>query len=577
MLYLYPNNARDFTYNGEPIKNAFDAHVVRDDTFILTFNVLLDDKGEYKKIKKEMIVSALTPDGRNQFRVWDIIKKSDHIQVECLHLLYDLNKRVVGSVNINNQNLITGIEIYKNAFKSSFEPFTISSSVMTKNRTFNTDNSELYFNALDVLLDGAHSIVGTWECQMLLNGFDIRLVDRVGKDTHALLYEKKNIGEFESDETNQDIITRIYAKSIFRPENAETDTPDTKLEIVVESPLINEYSMVYEAHYTNNDCKTVEELEKWAKRKFTYDKVDLPKRTIKVEANVVGGTEINYGDTLVLKYLTHDIDETIRCSGYDYDGINGVYYSITLGTIQTSIGGQMKSAIADHTETYYKNEINKQIENITHIVMSSNGYNRTAYGPDPVPNPIDGDMWYQFDPATPNDVVQKIYKNGMWKIFLDDYMGERVKEKIAEINQQATQLQIQITEAEKRADQAILDSGNALNVVDDAKRLMEENGKNITEALDKVKESTSKIDNLEDISDVTMDVIGNDGLISYSNNRLSVPSKDDKTTFTVNKYENVDVLHNGEGFLVGKTYTLSWSQLEESCVALGSVTVTLKE
>ena len=103
------------------------------------------------------------------------------------------------------------------------------------------------------------------------------------------------------------------------------------------------------------------------------------------------------------------------------------------------------------------------------------------------------------------------------------------------------------------------------------------NDSKLEEALREIKESANKIDNLESQSNVTMDVIGNDGMVSYSKNRLSVPDKEDKTTFTLPKYESVSIGHNGEGFVLGKTYTLSWAQLEENCVGLNTVNITLKE
>ena len=189
MLFLYPKNQTKFDVNGEPIQNAFDCHVVRNDSFHLNFKVQL---GKHKSIKRDMIVSAWTPNGRQPFRIWDITRHADYIEVDALHVIYDLTNRVCGSVNINEQSLYAALSAYERAFKRGHAPFTFSTSI-EKRRTFNTDKEKDLFNAFDVLMEGKHSIVGTWECELDVNGYDIRFVQKLGTRTNALLYEHKNI------------------------------------------------------------------------------------------------------------------------------------------------------------------------------------------------------------------------------------------------------------------------------------------------------------------------------------------------------------------------------------------------
>lgn len=475
MLQLYPANQTNFEWNGEPIHHSYDEHVERDEAFLLKFKVLLDDEKEYKAIKKGMVVKADTPDGAQPFRIWDITKASDHLDVEALHVLYDLDTKLTNPIHVNNGFLGGALEQFKAGLPKEMATFEFSTGI-SKQRTYNTEDLErehIKYNALDVFLGGAHSIVGTWEAELLINGWDIRLVESLGKRTGALLYEKKNISKFEEEGSNKGLCTRIYAESTFRPERQEgsSDTPEEiHISVVVDSPLIGVYEQVHEKHYVNNEIRTEEELRKWAKRKFTYEHIDLPKRTIKVDTNIIDGTEINYGDYLVLKYIKHDVDEEIRCVGYDYDPIANLFYSITLGSNPETMAGKINGTIQDLTEQQLSNEMLKVAEEVTRVQMMANGFNRASYGPEPVPNPIEGDTWYQYEFSTPNDVTLYIWNGERWELIVDDFTGERVREEITKIDNQTATLAKSITASNKRIDSIISDRGLIASAEERAKQ-----------------------------------------------------------------------------------------------------------
>ena len=58
IIYLYNSTVTDFTYNGQPLNKAYEVVVDRtiNDSFFVTFNHPLDDKGVYKAIEKDKIV-----------------------------------------------------------------------------------------------------------------------------------------------------------------------------------------------------------------------------------------------------------------------------------------------------------------------------------------------------------------------------------------------------------------------------------------------------------------------------------------------------------------------------------------
>src|SRR5699024_5981043 len=258
------------------------------------------------------------------------------------------------------------------------------------------------------------------------------------------------------DETSMsEIITRIHAVSRFRPEREEGSTEEPEevtIKVVVDSPLINEYAQVYEEDYTNNDARTRDQLIAWARLKYSTNNVDKPTRSIQVETNIIDGQEINYGDDLVLKYTKHDVDEIIRCVGYQYNPNSRQYISVTLGSNINSLASTITGSVHDSTKNQLSN-IEKQVQIIKY---AANNVNRVTTGPLPIPDPIEGDMWYYHPEGRPNEVELRIFQDGGWVTIVSDMTGENIRKEVESA----------MTEAE----QAKQDAQNAYtNAVADAK------------------------------------------------------------------------------------------------------------
>ncbi|RYC97861.1 phage tail spike protein [Facklamia hominis] len=550
MLMVYDNRQTDFTANGDPINGAYAAHVTREEGFYLKFKLALDEEGNYKKIQPEMIIEAMTPDGPNQFRVFDVLPKKDHVEVTALQLFYYLDKRLVKPFSLTRADGGGAIKAFEANFVSSIAPYTFDSSV-SEVHDFTTDTSrsvqEGYYNALEII----NRIATRWDSEFLLNGFDVRMVKRLGKRTNALLYERKNISDFESEDSIRKLVTRIYAKSQWTLDPDDKDyVKDAKgkenereIKVTVDSPLIDQYSQIYEAEYTNNNCKTEQELINWAKLKYSTDHLDKPARSIEVKTNIIDDTVINFGDELVLKYTIHDIDETIRCVGYDYDPINEQYYSVTLGDWRQSFGKAIGGSIADVSERQ-KSELERLKTEVQIVQMRANGINRVTYGPQPVPNPINGDLWFKHTLDRPDEVTMWVY---------DAEIGDWVRKDITpeEIRLKLKALETQATEANQKAEQIQSESAKKLAEFEQQLKDLGLPTESIEQTLDQLRQ---QLDRVSSRTNATLDMIGNDGVTRYNKNLLkgefkrTIDYDDGKTS----------IVANDGGFKKGQTYTISF-------------------
>lgn len=385
----------DFTYNGQPLNKAYEVVVdnMINDSFFVTFNHPLDDKGIYKIIEKDKIVKVHTPDGMQPFRIMDRVKYMDHVSIEAWPLFYaDMRNKLVKPLSIRGLSGQAAVNTFVNNLLID-TPFTFTSNI-TDTHDYHTQDTEeresnpnQLYNALDVFKD-----IGTrWRGELVINGYDVRLLNRLGKNTGALLYEKKNISDFTDEESIQDVTTRLYGKSEWteRPEGSDEEVKH-EISVKVESPLINAYSgIVFEKQYTNNDIRTEKEMRDWLNLKFTTENIDKPSRNIKVGTNIVDDTVISLGDSLVLKYVKHDVDMEIRMVGYTYDGYADRYITVQLGDAKESYVGNVQNTVRE-LETNVSNSVKQTVNQI----LNANG-ERLIYSPtEPVGNFKNGDVWY---------------------------------------------------------------------------------------------------------------------------------------------------------------------------------------
>lgn len=324
MLYLLDKDVRTVRWNGEPLHEATSA-IVKEDMngdFTLTVKYPISDTEIYKKIKEDMLIKCPTPIlGPQLFRIKKPVENNDHLEITTYHITDDIMQRSVKPVQVTNQTCSIALsQIVQNA-KTDLGDFSFTSDIQD-HRTFNMTETE---NIYSVLLDGKHSIVGTWEGELVRDNFSLTVKKNRGENRGVVITTHKNLKSYQRSKNSQNVITRIHARSTFKPEGSEHETT---IKVTVDSPLINSYPYINEKEYENNNAKTVEELKKWAQAKFTNEGIDKVSDSIKLEAYELDGQIVHLGDTVNLKSLKHNVDIFKKAVSYEYDGLKEEYISL---------------------------------------------------------------------------------------------------------------------------------------------------------------------------------------------------------------------------------------------------------
>jgi hypothetical protein len=225
MLKLYDGKAYDF--NKEPsdtIQNAYDAKVEFDKGYMLTFKVIIDDKGLHKKIREEMIVVCKGgyKNKENAFRIKERLEFGTYVEFKCPHIFYDLDhKRTKVPSGLYTANDLLSIiqqnteDIDDFKFKHDYIfgdaklEFGNYKELKEKKAGEKVEPKIEYHNTLELM----NKIFNEYDCEFMFDFWTINVYNKIGEDKESLIYEYKNIEDWEGIHSMEGKATRVYAQS----------------------------------------------------------------------------------------------------------------------------------------------------------------------------------------------------------------------------------------------------------------------------------------------------------------------------------------------------------------------------
>ena len=510
MLYLLESDTRNVKWNGIPLHEATSAIIKEqmNGDFILTVRYPITDSEIYQLFREDMLIKAPAPViGPQLFRIKKPVENDDHLEITAYHITDDVMQRSINPLSVNKQSCWQALSQLVQVAKSPINDFSFTSDI-TDRRTINTKEVETLYS---VLMDGAHSIVGTWEGELVRDNFAISIKRNRGEDRGVIISTHKNLKSYQRTKNSQNVVTRIHAKSTFKAEGAKEDTT---IAITVDSPLIGAYPYINERSYTNNNIQTVEELTKWASAKFTNEHIDKATDAIKIEAYELDGQTVHMGDTVNLKSYKHNVDVYKKAIAYEYDCLanngQGAYLTITFDDKVKSGGNgggvsAVANAILDKQETQFDIMLERAIANADRAFDAEFAKREKAI----------------------TDAIEQ------YKAKAEEF-GAKIHE-----------------EMEKERPEFV-------------KRIREE----LMSGADSIAELSKKLEQVSETARVNASLIGGDGNTQYNKNRLNGGTAKKISYGT----DFVEVGHNGEGFELGKQYVISWSA---TCTPYGKTDVTV--
>ena len=353
MIYLTEGNI--------PLNAAYDDDIVQEanSTYQLTFkfptnNIL------WQRLREETFLTADDLHGEQDFVIFEVEKKHGYIQVYANQVMTMLNYYVVNPISLDKVTGPTALSQFAGSITRS-NPFSFFSDIEDRH-TFNIDSK----NAMEALTKDKHSIVGLWGGDLVRHGYQVRLLKNGGSENESLFMYKKNLSIYEHKTSTKSLRTRITFITTIR---GEGENPvDRHYKVVVDSPLINKYSQIYEDVVEVNDQDVVDEatLLKYGKQYFRTTLCDMLEDSIEIDVIGQSDVPVQMFDVVGVFHEYYDLDVRKKITKYNYSPMAKKLKSIGFGEFKSglasAIGNVVSDAVKEETHAF-ETRLNKEIEN----------------------------------------------------------------------------------------------------------------------------------------------------------------------------------------------------------------------
>lgn len=327
-----------------------------------------DKEKRWELIQKGGVIKAPTPYSDGQlFAISNLKRGMLGLEIKAPHIFFDLIRSTTDDIRAENKTCQQALDILLSGtiYKGH--------SNITKLATcyFIEKNRVAFINGTD-----DNTIIKRWGGELFLNNYDIYINDVIGGDYGVEISYGKNLIDIGLNESYNEIVTRGKPKA-FNGRRLP--------ELYIDSPLVNNYRIIYEDFIDMSDLKLKEDTQDGegfdtekelheamrSRMKELYDKgLDKPVVTgnIKVVAlentdkykHVKGLVNVGLGDVVHINHKNIGADIQARCIGYDWNILTRKYEDIVIG---------------DTIKNYFEKQSNvaSRIDNILNTVVDDNG------------------------------------------------------------------------------------------------------------------------------------------------------------------------------------------------------------
>lgn len=342
MIYLTNGNM--------PLNAAYADEIVQEDnsTYQLTFRFPTSDS-LWEKLKEETFLTADDLHGEQDFVIFEVEKKHGYIQVYANQVFTLLNNYVVNPISLDRQTGSTALSRFAGAITRD-NPFSFFSDISDRH-TFNTVSK----NAMEAFAKDKHSILGQWGGDLVRHGYQVRLLKNGGSENESLFMYKKNLSSYQHKTSTKSLKTRITFTTTVKGEGEKA--PDRRFSVVVDSPLINKYSQIYEdvIEVNDQDVKDEASLRKYGEQYFRTSLCDMMEDSLELEVVGQSDVPVQMFDIVSLFHEVYNLDVRKKITKYTYSPMAKKLKSIGFGQFQSGLANAIGNVVSDavKNETQY--------------------------------------------------------------------------------------------------------------------------------------------------------------------------------------------------------------------------------
>ena len=357
MIYLTNGNT--------PLNAAYADKISQEanSTYQLTFRFPTSD-ALWEKLKEETFLKADDLHGEQDFVIFEVQKKHGYIQVYANQSFTLLNNYVINPISLDRATGSTALSRFAGSITRD-NPFSFFSDI-DERHTFNTDS----VNAMVAFTKDKHSILGQWGGDLVRHGYQVRLLKNGGSENESLFMYKKNLSSYQQKTSTKSLKTRITFKATVKGEGEKA--PDRKFSVVVDSPLINKYSQIYEdvIEVNDQDVKDEATLRKYGEQYFRNTLCDMLEDSLEIQVEGKSDVPVQIFDIVSLFHDRFKMDVRKKITKYTYSPMAKKLLSIGFGKFKSGLSNMVSNAVSDavenetqHLQGQFATQLAKEIKN----------------------------------------------------------------------------------------------------------------------------------------------------------------------------------------------------------------------
>ena len=311
----------------------------------------------WQRLREETFLTADDLHGEQDFLIFEIEKKHGYIQVYANQAFTLLNNYVVNPISLDRVTGSTALSRFAGSITRD-NPFSFYSNIEDRH-TFNSDIK----NAMEVFTKDKHSILGQWGGDLVRHGYQVRLLKNGGSENESLFMYKKNLSSYQHKTSTKSLKTRITFKTTVKGEGEKA--PDRKFSVVVESPLINKYSQIYEdvVEVNDQDVKDEASLREYGKQYFRTTLCDMLEDSIEIDVIGHSDVPVQMFDVVGIYHETFSLDVRKKITKYTYSPMAKKLKSIGLANAIGNVVSDAFKSENQHFQSNFERQLARELKN----------------------------------------------------------------------------------------------------------------------------------------------------------------------------------------------------------------------
>lgn len=327
MIRVFGATDTEYTTNGDGVIIPIKARVKNNDNGDFYFEMTCG--AEYNNlIEANNILVVNTPQGDQAFRIRDITKNKNRLEVKAWHLYYDSNNYLIADSYAVDMTAKQALEHFNSATDNT-SPFTMDSNILTIN------NQRIVRGSLN---EAVTAVIERWGGHLRRDNFNIIVDGTIGQDHGITIEYKKNLQEMTATYDWSGVCTKclpvgkdgLLLDELYVYSTTQYSIPFTK-SVTFEQEIEREDYPDEESYILalQNDLrsKATDYLAGACTPSVNYTLKGKPEKVADI------------GDIIEVKDSRIGVDVMTSVISYEYDAIQDKYIELEFGNFTPSLNG----------------------------------------------------------------------------------------------------------------------------------------------------------------------------------------------------------------------------------------------